>query len=462
MRLAHEGVEDGGQAPDASRGWLRVHAWPIAGLAAIVVSGMAFSFWWNPLTDHGSSWYTPSDLWDTFRASQYVGWGFEGEIYKSQTFFDSLPGIAVLFAPLAKLAGLLHLSESFPLHLVRPTAWLILGPADLVSGAVLLFPLDLLARRLLISPRRRLVLVCLQVPLLWTTVVLWGHPEYTLALAFGVYGLVAALDQRWIRVGVFFGLALVFQPLTLLMLPVVLTYVPARRWMALSGEVLLPSVLLLMPPLVKEWSATTYTLLHQPNYPGTDHPTPWISLAPVLQRSRSVVVETAQMVMQSDGTRRLEEVAVKVHFGATVAAGPERLLAVGLACAIGCWVAKKRPPLPQVVWWIAAALSLRIVFEGVMNPYYLMPGVAFILILAASLGIVRLAFTVFAATACTWISYRYISPWPYYVAVTGLMVVALASVWPSQRFPLLDGGSAKTHGRDLPTTSTTARMPSPH
>lgn len=400
-------------------------------MLAILISGMAYSFWWNPLTHHGSSWNTPSDLWDTFRASQYVGWGFEGEIYKSQTYFDSFPGIVVLLSPIAKLSGLLHMSESFPLHLKAPTTWLFLGPANLILGGVLLFPLDSLARRLQVPSKRRVMLVLLEAALVWPTLAIWGHPEYALAVAFGVYGLVAAFDGAWIRVGVYFALALLFQPLTLLMLPVVLSYIPIRRWIPLASVIALPSALLLIPPLVKEWSATTYTLLRQPNYPIGDHPTPWISLAPVLQRSHVGLARVAEMVTQPDGKKSLQEVLVKVRFGEIVSAGPGRLIAIGLACLIGVWVARKKPSLAHVMWWVALALSLRCVFEGVMNAYYLMPGLAIILVVASLLGTFRLLFIVLAGAACTYLSYRFMSPWPYYLTVIGLLIVTLVLAWPA-------------------------------
>ena len=412
--------------------WGRRHAWTLAGAFAILITGMAFSFWWNPLTHHGSSWYTPTDLWSTFRASQYVGWGFEGEIYKSHTLFDTFPGIAVLLSPIAKLSGLWHLSEGFPIPLNMPTAWFMLGPANLIFGGVLLFPLDSLARRLLVPAKRRVLLVWLEAALVWPVVVLWGHPEYALALAFGVYGLLAAFDKSWGRVGVFFGLALLFQPLTLLMLPVAISYIPARRWIRLASVTALPSALLLIPPLVKEWSATTYTLLRQPNYPVGDHPTPWLSLAPVLRRGYFGAARVAKVVTQPDGKQKLEEVLVKVQHSAIVSAGPGRLIAIVLACGIGVWVAKKKPPLQHAVWWVALALSLRCVFESVMNPYYLMPGIAIILVVASMLSTFRLIVTVLAAGGCTYLSYSHLSPWHYYLLVTGLLIMVLFSAWPAK------------------------------
>lgn len=394
---------------------------------------MAFSLWWYPLTHHGSVWDIPPDIWNTYRTAQYVGWGFEGEIYKSRSYFDSFPGIAVLLAPIAKVAGMLHLSANFVFRLPRPSTWLILGPANAILGSLLLFPVDGLARRLLIPYRRRVVLVWLVAGFIFITAVMWGHPEYTVALTFAIYGLIATFDGKWVRVGIIMGLALLFQPLTALMLPVVILYLPARRWCATASIVALPSTLLLIPPLVKEWHATTFTLLREPNYPTVDHPTPWLSLAPVIQRSRRAFAEIPKLVTQPNGTHSLEYVKVATRSVAVVSAGPGRLLALVLACVIGIYVAKAKPNIPMIVWWVAVCLSLRCVFECVMNPYYLLPAGAVILVLAATLSNLRFMAISLAVAAGTVLSYQIMSPWAYYTSVVGLLIVALALACPRQR-----------------------------
>jgi hypothetical protein len=428
--------------------WLHRRASILVAMLAIVIFGMALSFWLNPITHRGSGWFVSTDLWNTFRAAQYVGWGFEGEIYKSQTYFDSFPGIAVLLAPIAKLASLWHMSVSFPMYLSRPTAWLILGPVEMILGGVLLFPLDALARRLQVSTRRRTVLIWLEAALVFTVVAIWGHPEYTVALAFGIYGLIAAFDDKWVRVGIFFGLALLFQPLMLLMMPVGIALIPPRRWIQLGSLIALPSALLLIPPLVKEWTATTYVLLRQPNYPRGDHATPWISLAPVLHRAHSTLQSVVKTVKLPDGKETIKTVMVHVRVAEVVSSGPGRVIALALACAIGVWIAKKRPPLAQVVWWAGVTLALRCVFECVMNPYYLMPGLAIVLVCAVLLSSPRLLGTVLAATACGYLSYRVMAPWTYYLIVTGLLFVVLASAWPGVATSSPDDADAVTLSGD--------------
>ena len=49
--------------------------------AVMLVTGESFMFEWNPLVEHVRYWNIGGDLWNTFRAAHYVGWGFLGGIY---------------------------------------------------------------------------------------------------------------------------------------------------------------------------------------------------------------------------------------------------------------------------------------------------------------------------------------------------------------------------------------------
>ena len=411
--------------------WTRRHAGPLVGVLAIVVTGMVFSLWWNRLFYRSPNWITPGDLWNTYRASQYVAWGGAGQIYNNPASFQTFPGIAVLLAPVAKLAGDLHLSESFGVALSEPTTWWLLGPIELALGATLLFPLDRLAQRLGVASRRRGVLLVVETVLIWPTVAYWGHPEDALSLALAVYGLLATADKAWFRVGIFFGLAIVMQPLVILLVPIVVALVPVKRWPLLSVEMLLPSVLLLLPPLIQEWGPTTRILLKQPNYIANNHPTPWASLAPVLIPSHLQTFESLTYVKLANGLHRATEVMHKVHTLPVVAAGPGRILAVVVACLIGVLVKIRQPSWPQVIWLAALALSLRCVVEPVMVPYYLLPGLVLALVAASLTPESRLTLVCVAAAVCSWLSYCRFSPWVYYISVMGFLVVALVWSWPT-------------------------------
>jgi hypothetical protein len=425
----HEVVED---EKITTPGWTRRHMWPLLGMLVILITGMAFTFWWNLVVHGVNFWSTPPDLWATFRDAHYIVWNGEGHVYNASTSFVTFPGIAVFLAPLAEIQLHFNLSESFPVYLSHPTAWYLLGPVDMLCGGILLFPLDSLARRLSVSAKRRIMLVGLETVIIWPTVALWGHPEDTLALAFAFTGLMAAFDRRWVHAGAFFALAVVFQPLVVLMLPIVLTYVPTKRWPAFAGIVAVPSVLLLLPPLIQEWGPTTFALLKQPNYPAYNHPTPWLALAPVIKK-RGYGVTGEFHIITSHGHRILEYGPVKVLEGEIVAAGPGRVIALVLACAIGVWVARKRPSMLEAVWLVAVALSLRCVFECVMDPYYLLPALALALVAGSKVGNVRYGLTVLSAALCTWLSYWRLGvsgEWTYYVLVIGTLLLALAFSWP--------------------------------
>ncbi len=415
----------------ADRGWFRLHLWPIIGLLAILVTGMAFSFWWVPVVHHLPVWQTPDDLWSTFRDAHYVIWSGEGHVYSANTNFVTFPGIAVLLAPVAEIQRVFNLSESFPVYLAKPTAWYALGPVDMICGGVLLFPLDAIARRLGVSSRRRILLIFAESALIWPTVAMWGHPEDTLALAFAFGGLLAAFDSRWVHVGGLFALAVVFQPLVLLMFPVALAFIPLKKWPALFGIVALPSVVLLIPPLIQEWGPTIHTIFKQPNFPSLNHPTPWMAFAPVLQKSGVGYIGQLHYVV-SHGKRILEYGPVKVHHGEVVAAGPGRIIALVLACLVGVWVARSKPSLERVVWWTALALSLRCLFESVMDPYYLLPALALSLVVAFRQGVARCALALVSAALCTWCSYfHHAGEWGYYLLVMGTLLLTLGFSWPT-------------------------------
>ncbi len=409
---------------------IRDRAHVVAAAVSLVAVGMAYSLAWERVAHHTGGWSTPADLWATFRAAHLVGWGGEGLLYGSGTGLVTLPGIAVVLAPVAMVSGALHLSESFPLALAHPTAWLLVGPVEMALGAVLLFPLDDLARRIGVPSRRRVVLVWLEAALVWPVVVLWGHPEDPLALACALYGLMAALDGRWRRGAVLFAVAVAVQPLTVLLLPIVAAYVPPRAWPRAGAIVAAPSALLLVAPLAHAWGATTHALLDQPNFPTIDHGTPWAALAPVLGRAAGAGAHGAH---GAQGAHGVAAGTLGAHGALAVAAGPGRMLALAGAVLIGLLVARRRPPEATVVWLAALALSLRCVFEAVVDPYYLLPGLAVSLVVAARLGRAQLAVGVALAAAATALSCRHAGPWAYYLPMAALLLATWAVGWPRLR-----------------------------
>jgi hypothetical protein len=402
----------------------------MSGLIALLVGGMAYTFFWVPIVHHLSAWNTPPDLWGTFRDAHFIIWDGEGRIYNANTDFVTFPGIAVLLAPLAEIQIAFHLTESYPVYLFKPTSWYFLGPVDMLCGGVLLFPLDAIARRLSLSNVRRALATFFEMAIIFTVVVFWGHPEDTLAMALALYALLKAYDRKWLHSASFFALAVIFQPLVLLILPIALAYVPFKKWPAFAVVTAIPTVLLLIPPLVQEWSPTIYAIFKQPNYPTIDHATPWLALAPVLTRSRWAYAFT---IHYSKHAHKYIWGPVRVFAGETVAAGPGRTIALVLACLVGVWVARRKPPLVEVIWWAAFALALRCVFESVMDPYYLAPALVLVIVVAFSLGKFRLILILAAVAICVKTSYWHVGEWKYYLFVIGSLLAALALSWPHQR-----------------------------
>jgi hypothetical protein len=404
--------------------------WPLGFLLIIVLTGMAYTVGGDPVIHHESGWLTPPDLWNTFRAAQYVVWGGEGQLYNNPAAYQTFPGIAIILSPIAKMANLWHWSTGYPVPIPKPSTWLLLGPIELALGGVLLFPLDELARRLLISQRRRIVSLFVESALIWPTVAIWGHPEDALSVAFGIYALMAAFDGSWHRAGLFFGLAIVVQPLILLLVPLAVALTPVRRWPILGVEALVPSLLLLLPPLIQEGSPTIRILTKQPNFLIPNQATPWISLAPVIAPRHLSLVHGIKRVKLPDGHYRSIEVTTRILTSEVVAAGPGRIIAVVLACVLGVVVKSRRPTLTRLTWFAALALSLRCMFEPVMVPYYLMP--AMVLAVAATLlrSRARLFMVIIFCGACSLLSYHHMHPWAFYLVMMSTLLLSLFFSWP--------------------------------
>jgi len=411
--------------------WLRGQFWPLVAMLSIVVTGLAYSFWWGQLWYHVKVWLTPPDLWLTFRDAHWVGWGSEGAVYSNGTSLVTFPGIAVLLAPVAMLQGPLHLTSSIPIFLPKPTVWYLLGPIELFLGGVVLFPLKILATRLEISGRRRTWLVWLEAALVWPVVAIWGHPEDPIAVALAVYALVAVYDRKWLHAGFFFGLAVAFQPLVVLMIPAAFAFIPVRRWPILLGEITLPSAVLLLGPLLHEWGPTTKALLKQPNYPQLNHPTPWLALAPKLSASHYVKSYVFREHTLANGTRKYSATVGRTLSGNVVAAGPERDIALVIAIGIGIYLLKRRPSWPRLVWWIGVALSLRCVFESILDPFYFFPGLALVLVASFTTSWRKILPTIAFATSCTFLSYWHAGEWTYYLLVCATLLLAIGFAYPS-------------------------------
>ena len=274
------------------------------------------------------------DIWGAYRSAHMIGWGALGNVYGAGTRLITFPGIPLLLSPLALITGALGMSESFPFVLAHPSAWLVLGPYEILISSSALFACDALAEHLGVPRGRRAALCLAEGAFLFNVSVCWGHPEDALALALALYALVFAFDGRWTGAGWLFGAAVATQPLVLLMLPVLLALAGRSRVTGLLARAIVPAGALLAVPLAAEFHATAHALVDQPNFPRIDHVTPWTPLAPPLGGSGNNLA---------------------------VAAGPGRILAMALAGVLG-WRARRWRDRPDaVVLAVGAVLALRCV-----------------------------------------------------------------------------------------------------
>lgn len=407
----------------------RARAVPIVLIAVVAISTMAYSLFWGPVVLHRPDWIVKADIWGTLRTSQFVAWGNIGGVYSSGGGLVSLPGISVALAPVALLVNHIGLLTSFPIGIPHPTAWLVLGPYQAILGALVLIPLDSLAEELGIGGRARLASTICEAIILWPVVAIWGHPEDPLAMALAIWGLVGALRGRWRAVGWLWGLALVVQPMVVLMFPIVFALVPRGQRLSLAVRSVLPSAVLVSLPLLQSWGPTTRALFKQPNFPTINHATPWLIVAPVLTKARVVKVAHAHRTVLANGTVHFGISSTRFIYGETVAAGPGRLIAIALSVVLGYWVYRYRPNPEQIVWLCCVALSLRCAFEAVMDPYYLWPplALAFVLVVRSR---PRFVLAVAASTGLTLWSYRHIGAWEWFAPVVVLLTVVVLAARP--------------------------------
>ena len=382
---------------------LQRRTWPIVVSVVYIGLGLAYFFRWGSVVQHTPSlWVTPYDFLYTFFAASQMAHGHFGAIYHTNVSFVEFPGILVAFAPLGALSYSFHTSlfelinnhsyvvSHYSVHyssipflssgqfylggklFVSDPQWVIaIGSYSLLLSCMALFACDALAERLQVSMARRGVLSVVEAVLLWNVIVVWGHPEDAVAVALAVYALIFALDGRFVRTGWLFGAAVAFQPLVLLMLPVLIAMAGRRSGLGVAIRSILPSAVLVAVPLVANFSATFHALAEQPNYPNRDHATPWTALSPRLGGHGLTLA---------------------------VAGGPGRVLAIVLAVLIGIWVAKRWREHPELlVFACAVAFALRSYTESVLDAYY--PWAALALAVAVAARCSRTRFGIAAALA---------------------------------------------------------------
>jgi hypothetical protein len=410
--------------------------WPIGISVLFILLGSLYIFQWGSVVEHiPKLWLSPQDFWITYFNSSQLVHGHFGAIYQANVKFVEFPGMLVALAPLGALSGAFHTSTfeitkygvvpapGFVVHVrglnvpflnaqsirdgknlyVLQPQWTI--PADLYAlllSCTALFACDALAERLRVPNNRRTVLCVAEAVLLWNVTVLWGHPEDAVAVALAVYALIFALDRRFVAAGWLFGAALAFQPLVLLMLPVLLAIAWRRYVVGMIIRTVLPTAVLIAAPLASNFSATVHSLVDQPSPPGVNHVTPWTALSPNLG-------------------------------GGLVAAGPIRLLGLLIAIALGFWVYRHWLERPELLAWsCAAALALRSYTESVMTPYYAWAALAVGVAVAARCSARRFGIAIGLAVATTVMAQWMIAWFPWWaIQVAGLTALLAVTYAPA-------------------------------
>ena len=393
------------------RAWCWRRAFPLLATAGLLVIGMVSTTWWGADVVHMRAWPLPHDLWATMVAARRMSRLNLAGLYTQPTGLISFPGAALILVPVVMLIKAAGLSLAVPgAHNPQPFAWLLAGPYEIVLSAMVLFAADRVAERLGLNKPKRAVLAAAQAATVWSASVRWGHPEDAVAMALFLYAVVALYDGRTWRSAWLAGAAIAVQPLVLLALPVVLAVLPGRRVAGFLAQAAIPPTLLVAAAAAANFSATYSALTRQPNWPSVDHPTPWTSLAPKLS-------------------------------GGAVAAGPGRLIAIGLACGCAILVARRwrsasrvsqwgQDGLLELLWWVALTLALRCFFESVMVAYYLWPALAAAL-LAALTGWVRLITTGVLAVTLTFVSQdSWPGIWIWWTAMNGGLGLTLLVAMP--------------------------------
>ena len=364
---------------------------------------LAFTFLWGPVVRHQALWVVPGDIWSTFRGAHMVAWGNIGGIYSPDYGLLTFPAVVVVLAPVAIVTGHFGLTESIgALTVTHPSAWLWLGPATLLLGASCLVAFDAMAEELGVERRKRILLLGVEAVVVFQVVTIWGHPEDMVAVGLATYALLMGARGRWTSAGWLWGAAIAFQPLVLVLFPLAFATAPRGRRVRLCVRSALPTAALLAAPLATQWAMTTGSMLHQSNRTDLNHPTPWI-------------------VFSS-------------HLGPNlVSAGPGRMIALAAAAGIGGVAWRLRPSLAGLVWMGAVALGLRCFFESVMDPFYLGPPCALILLACAVRpGWYRLTVSTVVMIVATVVSFHHLGEWAYWLPVMTLLAVGLALGWPGR------------------------------
>jgi hypothetical protein len=321
----------------------------------MLVGGLAYSIFW-PAVVHGGTLKlaAPSDLWDLAGSSSALIHGHFSHIYVHNGALTSPPAFEFLLAPVILFGQLLGLTVPIHQNGGPIGLWFVLGPAAIFLGSSALFAIDAVARYWQFSERDRLLLALTGGAAVANVVVGWGHPEDCLALALLLWAALALeRDEASAtpRAALLLGAAIACQPFAVLGVAPILARLGWPAAARVSWRLALPSLLVLVPPLIGEGHRTLEVLIRQPFQPK------FISYTPLTHWAPSI----------SPGV---------------LGGGPTRLVATVAGVILSVAVCRRRFDLATVLGMTAVAIFLRLLLETELNWYYFWPVAALCLLLA--------------------------------------------------------------------------------
>jgi len=334
-------------------------AWTWSILLTVAFGGlyMAYTLLWMPVVHGRAVWVVSGDTWILTEPARFVANGALGYLYSARPGYYALPLSAILMAPAVWLSDSLRLVGGYPFPVPEPTAWLVVGPFQLLAG----IPALRAARRLAFAGGlrgRQLVVVQLfVVAVVLYPCAFWGHPEDVLATTFLLGAVAAQRDARTDRAALLLALAICSKQWALVAVPFLLVATPAgRRWRAGLVASVPPLVVAALPLSVDWWHASRSLLFQKFPVHG-------------LYGHQSMILPVLTSVLGAHGSEL------------------SRLLEVAAAPVVAVAV-RRRDPDAQLAA-LGGVLALRIVLEPLVFPYYLAPG-ALLLGLAATLTLRRI------------------------------------------------------------------------
>jgi hypothetical protein len=186
------------------------------------------------------------------------------------------------------------------------------------------------------------------------------------------------------------GAAIAMQLYAVLLVPIFLGVAGVRKGVPLLIRAVVFPGFLLVAVLVPDFHSALWSLTKQPGYPTILHPTPWVLLAPHINRIE-------------------------------VSSGPVHFVALVAAAVLGLVARRRRTDLASIFWLAAIATGIRCLFEPVMVPYYVMPAVALSLAVGATNRRVRWYLTLASGLGLTVMAFSHSNMWTYWFEMAGLM-----------------------------------------